>query len=165
MAWEVVPRIIPQFKINLLSISILSSYTGLLASAVKAAAASSVEFKDADLANRNWIADLWASTSTTQMMQQLGFLTRTIRWETAKERSSTILRAREQWGGGGGTPSPPMDEVLRELSASLESAGLDALKPGWRMGNLAMPRALEVGAALSRLRGLNVLKVEPPRAP
>jgi hypothetical protein len=67
-------------------------------------------------------------------------------------------------GGGGGVAPPPIDEVLRELAASLESDGLDTLKPGWRMGNLAMPRALEVGAALSRLRGLSVPKVEPPRA-
>lgn len=49
-----------------------------------------------------------------------------------------------------------VDELLRFLAAEIEELGLDALKPGWRAGNLAAPRMLEVGAALSRLRSLAV---------
>ena len=58
----------------------------------------------------------------------------------------------------------PIDEVLASLQATIEAEGLDALKPGWRLGNLAAPRMLEVAAALSRLRGLRVDHIALPRA-
>ena len=48
------------------------------------------------------------------------------------------------------------------LAASMATDGLDVLRPGWKLGNLAMPRPLEIGAALSRLRGLRVPNVKPP---
>ena len=59
--------------------------------------------------------------------------------------------------------SRPLDELLSGLDAAIDRDGLDALKPGWRLGNLARPRMLEVGAALSRLRSLRVVASKPPR--
>lgn len=62
----------------------------------------------------------------------------------------------------GGTP---LDELLRDLDRALDGgAGLDALRPGWRLGNLARPRKLELAAALSRLRGLTVPQSKPARS-
>ena len=57
--------------------------------------------------------------------------------------------------------APPLTEVLRQLQASIDADGLDVLRPGWRLGNLAAPRMLEVGAALSRLRGLQAAQLPP----
>ena len=50
--------------------------------------------------------------------------------------------------------APPLREVLAQLQAEIDAGGLDVLRPGWRLGNLAAPRMLELGAALSRLRSL-----------
>ena len=56
----------------------------------------------------------------------------------------------------------PLDEghSVRELLGLLEGMlardGIDALHPRWRVGNLAMPRPLEVSAALNRLRSLQI---------
>ena len=49
-----------------------------------------------------------------------------------------------------------IEELLAQLYAQIGNGGLDALKPGWRLGNLAMPRPLEVAAALCRLRSLEI---------
>jgi hypothetical protein len=55
----------------------------------------------------------------------------------------------------------PVADALAALQAELESGGLDVLtRPGWRPGNLAAPRMLEVGAALSRLRSLQARQLE-----
>ena len=48
----------------------------------------------------------------------------------------------------------PLREALAALQAAIDEDGLDVLKPGWKPGNLAAPRMLEVGAAISRLRSL-----------
>ena len=58
----------------------------------------------------------------------------------------------------------PIDSVLEALEAAIASGGLDVLRPQWKLGNLAKPRMLEVHAALSRLRSLNVATSKPPAA-
>jgi predicted oxidoreductase len=50
----------------------------------------------------------------------------------------------------------PLDALLRTLDETIDREGLDVLRPGRRLGNLARPRMLEVGASLSRLRSLRV---------
>lgn len=65
-------------------------------------------------------------------------------------------------GGRMGSRKLPVAASLAELQAILDKDGLDALKPGWRMGNLAAPRMLEVGAAFSRLRSLEATQRELP---
>ena len=40
--------------------------------------------------------------------------------------------------------------------SKVERGGIDVLHPRWRVGNLAMPRPLEVAAALNRLRALQI---------
>ena len=57
----------------------------------------------------------------------------------------------------------PLEELLASLDETLDREGLDALKPGWKMGNLARPRMLELCAALSRLRSLDVTSSRPSR--
>jgi len=47
-------------------------------------------------------------------------------------------------------------ELLLLLEAMVARDGIDALHPRWRVGNLAMPRPLEVSAALNRLRSLQI---------
>lgn len=74
-----------------------------------------------------------------------------------------IAEALLHLAGGPMDGTTPLDELLRGLEAALDREGLDALKPGWRLGNLARPRMLEVGAALSRLRSLRVASSKPPR--
>ena len=49
-----------------------------------------------------------------------------------------------------------VEELLAQLTQLMDSHGLDGLRPGWKTGNLARPRTLEVAAALSRLRSLTV---------
>ena len=56
-----------------------------------------------------------------------------------------------------------IDEALDALDSAIGSDGLDALRPGWRLGTLARPRSIEVHAALSRLRGLQVAQTKRPR--
>ena len=58
----------------------------------------------------------------------------------------------------------PMRDLLRLVEDAVASGGLDAVstKPEWRVGNLALPRSLEVAAALSRLRSLEVPRVVRP---
>jgi len=55
-------------------------------------------------------------------------------------------------------------DLLQQLTATLDAEGLDALRPSWRLGNLARPRPLEIAASLSRLRSLSVSKTKQPRA-
>ena len=47
-------------------------------------------------------------------------------------------------------------ELLLLLEQKVERGGIDVLHPRWRVGNLAMPRPLEVAAALNRLRALQI---------
>ena len=47
-------------------------------------------------------------------------------------------------------------ELLDILEEKISRDGIDALHPRWRVGNLAMPRPLEVAAALNRLRSLQI---------
>ena len=55
-----------------------------------------------------------------------------------------------------------ISELLTNVQAAIACGGLDAVaKPGWRAGNLAAPRMLEVAAALSRLRSLVVAQSKP----
>ena len=64
--------------------------------------------------------------------------------------------------GGPMDGTTPLDTLLGSLSDAIDRDGLDVLRPGWRLGNLARPRMLEVGAALSRLRSLTVAGAVPP---
>lgn len=52
-------------------------------------------------------------------------------------------------------------ELLRRIESDLDEKGLDVVKPGYRLGNLARPRPLEIAAALNRFRGLRVRQVDP----
>ena len=58
--------------------------------------------------------------------------------------------------GGPIDGSTPVAALLHGLSEAIDRDGLDVLRPGWRLGNLARPRMLELAAALSRLRSLSV---------
>ena len=49
-----------------------------------------------------------------------------------------------------------VEDILRALSGSLETGGLDVLDPN-RTGDLALPRMQEVAAALARLRSLTMI--------
>jgi predicted ABC-class ATPase len=50
-----------------------------------------------------------------------------------------------------------MDDALAELDALIDAEGVEVLAPrGYPPGDLVRPRALEVAAAISRLRGLSV---------
>lgn len=57
----------------------------------------------------------------------------------------------------GGTPPPPpagsVAALLAHWKQSLDARGLDALNPGFYHGAYARPRAVEVAAAMNRLRG------------
>ena len=61
----------------------------------------------------------------------------------------------------GGTPPPPpppppagsVAALLAHWKQSLDAHGLDALNPGFYHGAYARPRAVEVAAAMNRLRG------------
>ena len=55
----------------------------------------------------------------------------------------------------------PLPDALANIQAQIDQGGLDVLSPGKRIGNLAAPRMLEVGAALSRLRSLQAAQREP----
>ena len=59
----------------------------------------------------------------------------------------------------------PLDALLRALDEMIDREGLDGLRPGRRLGNLARPRMLEVGASLSRLRSLRVALAAPAHGP
>ena len=67
-------------------------------------------------------------------------------------------------GGKGMDGATPIDEMLAALQTELARSGIDALKPGWRLGNLAMPRSLEIAAALCRFRSLAVARTVPSAA-
>ena len=73
-----------------------------------------------------------------------------------------ILVKMAQSGQMGGSTS--ISEILREVESAVERGGLDAVstKPEWRVGNIALPRSLEIAAALSRLRSLVVPRVVKP---
>ena len=64
-------------------------------------------------------------------------------------------------GSGQMDETVSLRDLLAQLEASLERDGIDVLRPGWKMGNLAAPRMLEVGAALSRMRGLMASQLPP----
>ncbi|BAS26688.1 ABC-ATPase domain-containing protein [Limnochorda pilosa] len=58
----------------------------------------------------------------------------------------------------------PLREGLEQAFRELEEKGLDVLSPfGSPVGDLAMPRLLEVGAAVNRLRSLRVRGTDGPR--
>jgi hypothetical protein len=64
-----------------------------------------------------------------------------------------LLLWRRRLAEGAWSPAAPLAEVLRRLDAEMDAGGLDALvPPGARPGNLARPRALEIAAAVNRLR-------------
>jgi predicted ABC-class ATPase len=72
-----------------------------------------------------------------------------------------LYLARERWMDGRRT----LREILAELEAFLDAAGLDALDPRGgegHPGRYARPRAAEVAAALNRLRTLRVRLRRPP---
>jgi hypothetical protein len=59
-----------------------------------------------------------------------------------------ILRYAKYHAEGSGSLVEGLQAALREA----ETRGLDILLP-WKVGNLAMPRLLELAAAVNRIRG------------
>lgn len=52
--------------------------------------------------------------------------------------------------------STPLADLLAWVTNLIDRQGIDSLRPGWRLGNLARPRPLEIAAAINRLRSLSV---------
>jgi hypothetical protein len=52
--------------------------------------------------------------------------------------------------------SVPLADLLGWVTSLIDQQGIDSLRPGWRLGNLARTRPLEIAAAINRLRSLSV---------
>ncbi len=74
---------------------------------------------------------------------------------------SGSARARQWVATGGAAHRRTLGQLLDQLEAEVDERGLDALTPGARHGGLARPRRSEIGAALNRLRSLQ-MEQRPP---
>ena len=81
--------------------------------------------------------------------------------------SSASLPPAPPTSGSAGAPPPngSVAALLAHWKQSLDARGLDALNPGFYHGAYARPRAVEVAAAMNRLRGATFNHVAKPLQP
>jgi len=71
-------------------------------------------------------------------------------------QTRAIAEALQRLASSGLDGTATLNQLLKQLEAAVDRDGLDALRPGFRLGNVSRPRKLELASAFNRLRTLEI---------